>query len=218
MTADDNLNQRVQISKDRFVKTTPPEARTGEGDPVLEPERKVIRFAEGVKEQTPEGLVGTSSRSTSSSSSSSSISQTAIAPSMQLDETNEDHSKTQKVTRGADTELQKLVVISERDRLQRSLTDFLMQVKQNADVYIDRFFSNDRRKRAIVKKELIQLRVHPSVHVAEVFSSPRRTARFVHRFGLTAGIAFDLRTGWELHDSAQRAKKCGHICNTKGQF
>ena len=37
-----------------------------------------------------------------------------------------------------------------------------------------------------MKKELIQLGVHPSVHVAEVFSSPG-TARFVHRFGLTPG-------------------------------
>ena len=45
-------------------------------------------------------------------------------------------------------------------------------------------FLNERRKRETVKKELIQLGVHPSVHVAEVFSS-LRTARFVHRFGLT---------------------------------
>ena len=45
-----------------------------------------------------------------------------------------------------------------------------------------------------MKKELIQLGVHPSVHVAEVFSSPG-TARFVHRFGLTLELAFDLRKG-----------------------
>ena len=50
-------------------------------------------------------------------------------------------------------------------------------------------FSNDRRKIETVKKELIQLDVHPSVHVAEVFSSTR-TARFVHRFGLAPGLAF----------------------------
>ena len=37
MTADDNLNRRVQIAQDRIVKTTPPEARTGERDPVPEP-------------------------------------------------------------------------------------------------------------------------------------------------------------------------------------
>ena len=56
-----------------------------------------------------------------------------------------------------------------------------------------------------MKKELMQLGVHPSVHVAEVFSC-NRTARFVHRFGLTPGLAFDLRTGWDLNDPAQRAK------------
>ena len=96
---------------------------------------------------------------------------------------------------------------SERDRLQRySDCDFLMQVKQNADVYFDRNFCNDRRKRQTVKKELIQLGVHPSVHVAEVFSSPR-TALLVHRFGLTPELAFDLRTGWDL----KRAKMWSHL-------
>ena len=42
--------------------------------------------------------------------------------------------------------------------------------------------------RETVKKELMQSGVRPSVHVAEVFSCPR-TARFVHRFGLTPGLA-----------------------------
>ena len=56
-----------------------------------------------------------------------------------------------------------------------------------------------------MEKEFIQLGVHPSVHVAEVFSSPR-TARLVHRFCLTPGFAFDLRTGWDLNDPARRAK------------
>ena len=55
MTADDNFNQRVQIAQDRTVEATPPEARTGERDPVPEPARKKIRFAERVEEQTPEG-------------------------------------------------------------------------------------------------------------------------------------------------------------------
>ena len=40
MTADDNLNQRVQIAQDRIVETTPLEARTGERDPVPEPVKK----------------------------------------------------------------------------------------------------------------------------------------------------------------------------------
>ena len=65
--------------------------------------------------------------------------------------------------------------------------------------------STDRRKRETMKKELVQLGVHPSVHVAEVFPS-FWTARFVHRFGLTPGSAFDLRTGWDLNDPARRAK------------
>ena len=87
---------------------------------------------------------------------------------------------------------------SERDRLQRySDCDFLMQIKQNADIYLDRIFSNDHRKRETVR---------PSVHVAEVFSSPRRTARLVHRFGLTLGLAFDLRTGWDLNDPSSTCK------------
>ena len=99
---------------------------------------------------------------------------------------------------------------SERDRLQRySDGYFLMQVKQNADTYLDRIFSNDHREREIVKKELIQVGVHPSVHVAEVFSS-LRIARLVHRFGLNPGLAFDLRTGWDLNDPARRAKMWSH--------
>ena len=68
MTADDNLNQRVQIAQDRTVETTPSEARTGERDLAPEPARKKVRFAERVEEQTPEGTVGTNSRSASSSS------------------------------------------------------------------------------------------------------------------------------------------------------
>ena len=218
MTADDSLNQRVQIAQDRTVEVAPPEARTGERDPVPEPARKKVRFAERLGEQTPEGTVGTNSRSASSSSSSPSSSsssypsssQTAIAPSMQVDESNEDRSKRQKVTHGAGTELEGLVMESERHRFQRySDFDLLMQVKQNADIYLDRVFSNDHMKREIVKKEL-KLGVHPSVHLAEVFSSPR-TARLVHRFGLTPGLAFDLRTGWDLNDPAQRAKMRTHL-------
>ena len=89
-----------------------------------------------------------SSRSSSRSSSYPSSSQTAIAPSVQLDESNEDLSKRQKVTHGADMELEGLVMESERDRLQRySDCDFLMHVKQNADAYHDRIFSDDNRKR-----------------------------------------------------------------------
>ena len=111
--------------------------------------------------------------SRTSSSSFPSSSQTAIAPSMQVDENKQDSSKKQTVTHGADMELGGLVTESERDRLQRySACDFLTQAKENADVYLDRTFLNDRRNRETVKKELIQLGVHPSVHVAEVFQAP----------------------------------------------
>ena len=211
ITSDDDLSQSVQIAQDRIVETAPPEARTGERDSVPEPARKKVRFAERVAEQTPEGTVVTNSRSTSSNSSSSSSSDsssspTAIATSMQVDESNQDSSKRQTVTHGADMELEGLVMESERDRLQRySDCDFLMQVKQNADVYLDRIVSDRSQGERNVKKELIQLGVHPSVHVAEVFSSPRN-ARLVHRFGLTPELAFDLQTGWDLNDPAQRAK------------
>ena len=82
--------------------------------------------------------------STRSSSSDSSNSPNAIATSIQVDESNEDSSKRQKVTDGPDMELEGLVRESERDRLQRySDFELLMQVKQNADVYLDRIFSND---------------------------------------------------------------------------
>ena len=37
------------------------------------------------------------------------------------------------------------------------------------------------------------------VHVAEIFSPPRATAES-HRFGLTPGLVFDIRTGWNLDD------------------
>ena len=70
MTANDNHNQRVQIAQNRTVEATPSEARTGERDPAPEPGRKKVRFAERVEEQTPEGTIGTNSRSASSSSSS----------------------------------------------------------------------------------------------------------------------------------------------------
>ena len=37
------------------------------------------------------------------------------------------------------------------------------------------------------------------------------TARLVQRFGLTPGLAFDLRTGWGLNDPAQRSKMWSHL-------
>ena len=40
------------------------------------------------------------------------------------------------------------------------------------------------KEREAVKKDLLQLGVHPSIHVAEVFSNPGK-ARFDHRLGLS---------------------------------
>ena len=42
------------------------------------------------------------------------------------------------------------------------------------------------------------------------FSNPGKTC-FVHRLGLTPGLALDLRTGWDLNDLAQRAKMWLHL-------
>ena len=150
MTADEDLNQRVQFAQDRTVEVAPLEARTGERDSVPEPARKV-RFVERVEEKTPEDTVVTNSRCTSSSSSRSpssdpSSSPTAIDTSMQVDECNQDSSERQKVTmvlmwnwKGWSWSLSGIVFNDD--------CDFLMQVKHNADVFLDRSFSNDHRKR-----------------------------------------------------------------------
>ena len=95
---------------------------------------------------------------------------------MQVDESNQDSSKRQKVTHGADMEQEGLLMESERDRLQRySDCGFLMQVKQEADAFHARMV----KVREAVKKDSLHLGMHPSVHVAEVFSSLGK--RFVRR-------------------------------------
>ena len=124
MTADDDLSQRVQIAQQRVVETAPSGAQAGERDSVPEPARKKVRFAERVEEQTPEGTFTTipqvtSSSSSSSSSSSFSSSSTTLATSMQVDESDHDHSKRQKLVHGTDMELEGLVMEAEFDRLQR---------------------------------------------------------------------------------------------------
>ena len=90
---------------------------------------------------------------------------------MQVDESNEDRSKRQSYSWVLIWNWKGWLSNQSGIDFNDTLTDFLMQVKHNADIYLDRIFSNDHRKREIVKKELIQF-VHPSVHVAEVFSSP----------------------------------------------
>ena len=61
-----------------------------------------------------------------------------------------------------------------------------------------------------MKKDLLLLGAHPSVHVAEVFSSLGKT-RFVHRLGRTPGLALDLRTEWDLNGPAQPSKMWSHL-------
>ena len=97
-------------------------------------------------------------------------------------------------------ELEGLVMEDVFDRLQRySDRSFLVQAKQDTDSYLDKTVVKDCKEREAVKKDLVQLGVHPSVHVAEVFSHLGK-ARFVHRFGLTpfiGGVGFADRMGLE---------------------
>ena len=57
-----------------------------------------------------------------------------------------------------------------------------------------------------MKKKLIQLGVHLSVHVTEVFFKPKDCTSCP-----APGLAFDLRTRWDLNDPAQRAKMWSHL-------
>ena len=50
--------------------------------------------------------------------------------------------------------------------------------------YLGKLVFKDCKEREAVKKDLLQLGVHSSVHVAEVFSKPGKTY-IVHRLGLT---------------------------------
>ena len=80
---------------------------------------------------------------------------------------------------------------AEFDRTQRhSDRSFLVQANQDTDSCLDKIVFKDSKEREAVKKYLLQLGVHPSVHVAEVFSNPGK-ARYVHRFGFTPGLALD---------------------------
>ena len=74
--------------------------------------RKKVRFAEQVEEQTPKDTATTLPQNPSSSS-------TTFASSMQVDESDQDRSKRQKIMHGTDMELEGLVMEAEFDRLQR---------------------------------------------------------------------------------------------------
>ena len=77
---------------------------------------------------------------------------------MQLDESDQDHSKRQKIMHGTDMELEGLVMEAEFDRLQRySDSSFLVQAKQAADSYLDKIVFKDCKEREAVKKDLLEL-------------------------------------------------------------
>ena len=112
MTADADLSQRAQVAQQRIVDTVPSEAEARERDSVPEPPRKKVRFTEQVEEQTPEDTATTIPQNPSSSS-------TTFASSRQVDESDQDRSKRQKIMHGTDMELIGLVMEAEFDRFQR---------------------------------------------------------------------------------------------------
>ena len=112
ITADADLSQRAQVAQQRIVDTVPSEAQARERDSVSEPPRKKVRFAEQVEEQTLEDTATTIPQNPSSSS-------TTFASSMQVDESDQDRSKRQKIMHGTDMELEGVVMEAEFDRFQR---------------------------------------------------------------------------------------------------
>ena len=127
---------------------------------------------------------------------------------MQVDESNQDSSRRPKLTDGAGMELEGLVMESEWDRLRRySDCDFLMQVKQSACVHLDRFFLMVAGRNCEERVDTLRC-ASISPCGGSIF---KHQARFVQRFGFTPGLAFDLSTGWDLNDPAQRARMWTHL-------
>ena len=155
-----------------------------ENEILCQSRHKKVRFAERVEEQTPEGTVTTIPQNPSGSS-------TTTATSMQVDESDQNRSKRTKIMHGTDIGLEGLVMQAEFDRIQRhSDSSFLVQAKQDADSYLDTTVFKDCKEREAVKKDLFQLGVYSSVHVAEVLSNPGTWPRswigvgFADRMGL----------------------------------
>ena len=67
-------------------------------------------------------------------------------------------------------------------------------------------FESDSRGQAL---QLVK-RLGAGCHVSEVFCPPRFTS-MAHRYGLTPGIAFDLRSGWDLDDPQARKAVWEHL-------
>ena len=97
MSADENLNQRVQVAQQRLVDRATPEAQTG--NLAQEPPQNKVRFEELVEEQASEGIAASLPHNPSSMS-------TTIPTSMQVDESDQDRSKRQKTMPMTDMELE----------------------------------------------------------------------------------------------------------------
>ena len=67
-------------------------------------------------------------------------------------------------------------------------------------------FESDTSRQAL---QLVK-RLGAGCHVSEVFCPPRFTS-MAHRYGLTPGMAFDLRSGWDLDDPRARKAVWEHL-------
>ena len=99
-----------------------------------------------------------------------------------------------------DTAMDQLCVL-ERFGKERDRNPSLQEIvgEESEDRFLERMGFECAERRA-VRRDLEKLGQNLNdVHVAEIFSPPRVTAE-THRFGLTPGMAFDIRTGWNLDD------------------
>ena len=176
MSADEDLNQRVQVAQQRMVDRVPPDAQTG--DPVQEPPQKKVRFEEQVEEQTSEGPQyhstpipqNPSSRSTSSNS-------TTRPTSTQVDESDQDCSKRQRILLKTHMELEGLDKncfsnIARRDKLRGRICCSKVSVHQFALQKCSQILD-----KCVLSADLVSL----------------------------LDWRPDLRTGWDLDDLAHRA-------------
>ena len=59
--------------------------------------------------------------------------------------------------------------------------------------------SKNEQARTTLADDVSNLKHQNDVHVAKIFSPPRATAES-HCFGLSPGMVFDIKTGWNLED------------------
>ena len=104
-----------------------------------------------------------------------------------------------------------ILELAEQERGQRLHADAALraEARQSSEVYLAAQ-GVGRRERDMMQADLLKLGCHSSVHVAEIFSPPRMT-QACSRFGLSPGLAFDLRTGWDLNCPRQRSQVWEYI-------